>query len=263
MEYAGYNPLGAKRTRPIAPTSFERLVSGKLRGAVGAHAALFVGSTPAEGTKRGDILFGGEAGFSPKRIPLPTPPYVVTSGQPLWLSASFLFPLNDRPIDRACELFHLAVDLLDAEYGYFFVRDEHAFPGGYAHGISAPLDRLLTNQEANEIGQWSRFRRCELWSAPWPLLRDLYQVNLLSARHLQTPAPGLGDLAEWIVARPGRGRLEQMGEGRALWILTDAEMFNVRPLLHQAGLLVSCVDRVYRDLSPALTAKTGSGEVAR
>jgi hypothetical protein len=262
MEYAGYTPMGGKRSRPIAPASFERLVNGKLRGALGARGALLRGTTPADGTHRGDILFGGEGGLSPRRVLSPTPPYEVTSCQPVWLSADFLFPLTDQPIERACELFEIAADLLDAEYGYFFVRDEHAFPSGYAYGISAPLDRLLTNPEKREIGQWSRFKSCELWSAPWPLLRDLYQINLLSARHLQVSAPGIGDLAEWIGARPGRGRLEDIGQGRALWTLTDAEMFNLRPLLHRAGLLVSCVDRVYRDLSPAAIATAGRSQEA-
>jgi hypothetical protein len=38
----------------------------------------------------------------------------------------------------------------------------------------------------------------------------------------------------------------------------DAEMFNVRPLLNQAGLPLSCRNRVYRDLPRGLEDSTGS-----
>jgi hypothetical protein len=58
-------------------------------------------------------------------------------------------------------------------------------------------------------------------------------------------------LSEWIPAEPRRGRLEDIGQGRWLWTLTDAEMVHVRPLLNEAGLLVSCRPRVYRDLPNA------------
>jgi hypothetical protein len=58
----------------------------------------------------------------------------------------------------------------------------------------------------------------------------------------------LGYLLDWIRAQPERGRLEDLGEGRWLWSLTDREMVEVRPQLNAAGVLYSCTERVYRDL---------------
>jgi hypothetical protein len=116
--------------------------------------------------------------------------------------------------------------------------------------------KALSREDAGEIGGWARFAGDgKLWSGEWPLLRDLFQVNLLSERHTSTPVEGLGLLTEWIISQLGRGRLEDVGQGRVLWILTDAEMFYVRPLLNRAGLLLSCRDRVYRDL-PSGTANS-------
>jgi hypothetical protein len=245
MEYAGYDPIGATRTRNIKPRSFERLARGELTGARNAVAVLLEGSYPALGTENEIVLFGGVAGDA-TRLPTVTP-----SDDPgRALQASFVFPLNERPIDAAIDLFRLSVDILDAEYGYYFVRDEFCFPTAYPYGISPSLDNsAITRGFSVEIRDWSRFVRSgKLWSEPWPMLRDLYEVNLLSERHTSAPIEGLGYLTEWISSRPGRGRLKDVGRGRWLWILTDAEMFNVRPLLNEAGLLLSCLDRVYRDL---------------
>jgi hypothetical protein len=58
---------------------------------------------------------------------------------------------------------------------------------------------------------------------------------------------GVG-LLDWIAAKSARGQLDDVGQGRWLWTLTDAEMVAVRPVLNAAGLLVSCHPRVYRDL---------------
>jgi hypothetical protein len=82
------------------------------------------------------------------------------------------------------------------------------------------------------------------------MLRDLFEVNLVSERHTSVRIDGLGYLADWIGALPGRGNLEEIGRGRGLWTLTSAEISNIRPLLNEAGLLFSCPERVYRDLTP-------------
>jgi len=87
-----------------------------------------------------------------------------------------------------------------------------------------------------------------MWSPGQPSFRDLFQVNLISERHTREPIGSLGYLTEWIAAKPGRGQLQDVGAGRLLWSLTDAEMYDIRPLLDEAGLLMSCRDRVYRDL---------------
>jgi hypothetical protein len=123
---------------------------------------------------------------------------------------------------------------------------------GYCWGIGSSLDYGdLDREESVEVGAWRDFvGEGRLWTGTWPLFRDLFEVNLISERHTSTPIGPLGYLTEWIGAQPGRGRLEDAGQGRQLWILSDIEMFNIRPLLHSAGLLHSCRDRVYRDLTP-------------
>jgi hypothetical protein len=147
--------------------------------------------------------------------------------------------------------------MLGAEYGYFFIRDDLCVPSSYANGMGAALDySKLSNEDTEEVGRWAYFvsGRREwrdaggLWSAQWPLLRDLFQINLLSQRHTQKRVPQLGLLVEWITAQPGRGQLENLDDGRVLWTLTDQEMIDVRPRLNEAGILLSCRDRVYRDL---------------
>jgi len=249
MKYAGYNVVGERRTRSIKPESFPRLLRSELKGAVNATGVLFVGEHPAPGIEGSFAYVGGEANGSRRVVRTlhgPKP----AEGEPYYpLRADFIFPLTNDPADTASELFRMAAELLDAEYGYYFVRDELCFPGGYVGGFSAPLDyKALEDRDAAEIGGWADFVRGPLWTGPWPKLRDLYEVNLLSERHTARPVEGLGYLAEWIEARPGRGRLTDIGKGRLLWTLTDAELFNTRPLLNEAGLLVSCYERVYRNL---------------
>jgi hypothetical protein len=250
MSCAGYSRPGDKRTRPITAKSFERLMQGQLKGAANACSVLLRGRSPAVGSQNGWILFGGEAGGS-------VPGYSNAQaadrpgGDPSrFLRADFIFPLGENPIETATALFQLAVDILGAEYGYYFVRDDLCFPNAYPYGIGAALGRsLLSIYDSVEIRDWSRYAwDGPLWSEPWPKLRDLYQVNLLSARHTDALIPGIGRLTEWIAAQPGRGRLDDLGQGRWLWTLTDAEMFNLRPLLNEAGLLLTCRPRVYRDL---------------
>lgn len=250
MKYIGYDRLGDQRTHNITPKSFERLVRGELAGARTAIGVLLRGDRPTVGAQDGYIDFGGESWAGPRRRrtingPVPVVDYPYQASK-----VEFIFPLTAEPAEKASELLRLAVDLLEVEYGYYFVRDQLCFPMGYAQGLSPPLDwGPLSFEEAEEISGWHGFEvEGRLWTGAWPLLRDLFQVNLLSDRHTSVAIEGLGYLAEWIIAQPGRGRLDDLGRGRLLWTLTDAEMFNVRPLLNRAGLLFSCRDRVYRDL---------------
>lgn len=245
MKYAGYEPGVAKGSRSIAPKSVARLAQGGLAGAKDAVKVWLTGVRVAAGSQNDVIYFGGDAGRL--RGPNSVGPTLNSSDQTF--DGAFVFPLDEHPLEEAVELFQLAVDILGAEYGYYFVRDDLCFPGAYPLGIGAPLDYSpLATDETLEINGWRRFVKRTLWTGDWPLLRDLYQMNLLSNRHTSAPIEGLGYLTEWIAAQPGRGRLKEMGRGRLLWTLTDAELFDVRPQLNEAGLLLSCRDRVYRDL---------------
>jgi hypothetical protein len=247
MRYAGYNRLDEVRTRNILPKSFGRLVSGELSGAKEATSVLLQGERSAMGTYNGEISFGGQAGAIRQRRG-PTGPISVP-GPPWRFSADFVFPLDEDPVKLASDLFRLSVDILGAEYGYHFVRDALCIPGLYTYGISAPLDyKPLSYDDAAEVEDWAELvAKGGIWSSGGPMFRDLFQVNLLSQRHEAALIDSVG-LLDWIAAQPGRGKLDDIGQGRWLWTLTDAEMVNVRPLLNVAGLLVSCRPRVYRDL---------------
>jgi hypothetical protein len=250
MQFASYERPGDKRSRSIAGKSFEKLVRGELVGAHSAVEVLFRGELEAAGTQIGVIWVGGEAALRRHCVRGPTGPRWIEDYPYPAFSADFLYPLRDPNPDRAIELLRLAVDILGAEYCYYFVRDNLCGPSGYPYGLSPALDYSpFLDEEGEEISGWADFvGEGRLWTGKWPIFRDLFEVNLISERHTQTPIEGLGYLIDWIGAKPRRGRLEAVGEGRWLWILTDAEMVEVRPVLNDAGVLFSCAERVYRDL---------------
>jgi hypothetical protein len=247
MKWAGYVPANNSRERNISPKSFEALAQGKLKGAREARSILFRGERASISGGRYNMTLGGIAGsIQARRGPTGPIPF---AGPPWRFHADFLFPLDEESLETAADLFALSVDVLGAEYGYFFVRDEFCGALAYMHGMAAYLGhdpRVLEDME--EIGGWSDYStEGRLWTErAW--FRDLFAVNLLSERHANTPVEGLGLLHDWIAAEPGRGKIAALNQGRWLWTLTDAEMVAVRPRLNEAGLLLSCNPRVYRDL---------------
>jgi hypothetical protein len=247
MRYAGYDLESESRTRNIKPQSFDRLAGGQLSGAKEATSVLLRGDRQSDGAYGNRIMFGGGA-RSIRRRRGPLGPIAV-AGPPWRFSADFVFPLDENPVQLATDLFKLSVNILGAEYGYHFVRDELCGPILYTSGIASPLDYSRLNEDdAQEIGGWADFvSEGRLWSGEEPMFRDLFQVNLLSERHRSALVDGVG-LLDWIAAQSGRGRLDDIGQGRWLWTLTDAQMVAARPLLNAAGLLLSCRPRVYRDL---------------
>ena len=249
MLYAGYNRPGEVRTRPISPNSFPRLADGRLTGAKDAASLLFRGDRAALGARNGSILFGGHAARQLRHTGELAASRSLMVGPDREFSSNYIAPIVDNWLDVAKTLLKMTVDMLGSEYGYFFIRDDLGFPLGYPSGIAGPMDYgPLCRDNAREIGDWYRFASRDLWGGDWPRLRDLFQVNLLSERHTSRPIEGLGYLTDWISAGRGRGELEDAGKGRVLWILDDAGLFNVRPILNQAGILLSCRNRVYRDL---------------
>lgn len=250
MKFAGYAPRLADRLRPLKPKSLERLARGELRGAKNAQIVMVRGDRKALGMEHDTMFVGGEGSGTPRTIrtmsglqPAPGYPYQA-------FDADFIFPADARPLETAAMLLQLAVDVLQPDYGYFFVRDALCYPGNYCWGLGCPLDYgRLNRDDADEAGEWWDFvREGRLWTGEWLQLRDLFQINLFSKRRLSVPTERLGYLGDWINAQPGRGRIEEIGRGRVLWILTDAEMYNIRPLLNRARLLRSARRRIYRDL---------------
>ena len=248
MHYAGYNRPGEWRTRAIAPKSFERLAQGLLSGAKDAKSVLLKCQREALGAEHSVLYFGGVAGSIRQRRGYPKP--VTVPGPPWRFHARFNFPVEEHPVQIASDLMQLSVDILGAEYGYYFVRDAFCGPEGYMCGMATLLDgSALADDDAHEIQNWAyAVGEGILWSRGGPMFRDLFQINLLSERHRSRPIDGRLDLIRWIVTQPGRGVVQDIGRGRWLWILTDGEMVDVRPVLCKAGFLFSCHDRVYRDL---------------
>jgi hypothetical protein len=257
MLYAGYTRPGDKRERQIKPSSFDKLARGALKAAAAAHAVHLFGLRDVAGSRTGTIHFGGESSSRPRqRLGGSSPSELRPFG------LEFRFPAAERPLEVAASLLRRAATELGVEYGYQYLRDEYAFPSGYPWGMANLLDpgRRLYDIDSGEIGDWGRYlREGRHWAEGFPLLRDLYQLNLISERHTSVPLPELGCLDQWITAQTGRGSLEDIGNGRLLWTLTDQELFNARPILDQAGALKSCNVRVYRDLPPPANVRPPRG----
>lgn len=166
----------------------------------------------------------------------------------------FAFPLGGQGLGRAEALLRLAAEILQADYGYYFVRDILAGAGFYARALPAKAlgSGRLARADKLEAELWRKFvGEGELWTGPWPQLRDVFAVNLLSTRHMTDYIEPIGYLHEWITAEPGRGRLREAADGKVLWTLTDAEIHAVRPVLWDSVSMRSCMPRVYRDLPGA------------
>jgi hypothetical protein len=249
MMWASYTPRWRERSRPLKPASLLRLAKGELRGARAAIGILMRGVREAPGADQGKIIIGGAGSASPRAVRTPTVPQSIPNYPYRAFDLDFLFPLARGGEATASGLFRLGVDLLGAEYGYYFVRDDLCCPSNYAWGMGSPLDySLLERDDAYEVGEWRDFvREGRLWTSNPAQLRDLFSLNLLSERHLST-STRLGRLSDWIVGGPGRGRLDEIRNGSAFWSLSDAEIHAVRPILNEAALLRSCRPRYYRDL---------------
>ncbi len=248
MRWANYSKSGSGRENQIAPKSMTKLAEGRLSGAHDAVAVLLRGTREAVGAQNDRILFGGvfHCGYGLDALA----DEAARSAPRPFFDGDFLFPLTSSPLDDAAELLRMAAEDLGAEYGYLFIRDDFCFPSAFAWGIGSRIDfTRMQVLDDEDIGAWRHHARTNrLWAEPWPVLRDLYELNLISERHTAKPIGDIGYLLDWIGGAPGRGTLESLGGGRFLWRLTSAEIYDVRPTLHAAGALFSCPERVYRDL---------------
>lgn len=196
------------------------------------------------------VRYGGWLDAAPRMLAAPgnaiVPNYPFRA-----FDGDFGFPLDETGLERAETLLRLAAEILQADYGYFFVRDVLAGANFYARAQPAKSlgPGLLARADKMESELWRKFvLEGELWTGVWPQLRDIFAVNLLSWRHLGADFDAIGHLDQWIGAEPGRGQLSKLGGGRFLWRLTDAEILAVRPTLWDLGLTRTCMPRVYRDL---------------
>ena len=199
-------------------------------------------------TTHDNVEYGGYLDATPRYTSAgdkaPSYPYRAFDGD-------FAFPLDGPGLGRAEAVLRLAAEILQADYGYYFVRDVLAGANFYARAMPAKTlgPGRLARADKMEAELWRKFvGEGELWTGPWPQLRDIFAVNLLSTRHMTDYIEPIGYLDEWITAEPGRGRLREAAEGKVLWTLTDAEIHAVRPVLWDSVSMRSCMPRVYRDL---------------
>lgn len=250
LQVAGYSMQWGEPSEHLDFAGLANLARGALPGAPGAETAYLVGSQGSVAT-HDSIQYGGYVDAAPRYDSAGAKadgyPYRAFDGD-------FTFPLDGMGLERAETLLRLAAQILQADYGYYFVRDILAGAGFYARGMPAKAlgSGRLARADSMEADLWRKFvGQGELWTGVWPQLRDVFAVNLLSARHMSSFIEPIGYLDEWITAEPGRGRLREAADGKVLWTLTDAEIYAVRPTLWDMALMRSCMPRVYRDLPNA------------
>ncbi len=237
MIYAGYNVPNEWRTKPLSPsTIFKAARDSNNRYQQKASSALFQGKLMAPFGKSYAFVGGSISSFG-------------DLGQ---LSGSFIYNLNkDTRIDLAKGLLKLASNLIMAEYGYFYIRDCWLMPETYSAGMNASIvgnytvDRKPLPRDQNEISAWPRRLRGGYWNEPNPRMRDVYEVNLISERHLGRQF-GTSTLGEWMRSSAAHGELEDIGNGRHIWSLNTRQMQHVRPQLILADAIYARHERVYR-----------------
>ena len=252
LSVAGYSIQWGEPSEHLDFAGLADLAKGALPGGSAATSVYLEGSQGSVNTYD-YVRYGGWLDAAPRMLAAPgnaiMPNYPFRA-----FDGDFGFPLDGTGLERAETLLRLAAEMLQAEYGYFFVRDLLAGADFYAR--AQPAKSLgpgrLARAEDMEAQLWRKFvGEGELWTGVWPQLRDIFAVNLLSERHFQIGIEPIGYLHEWIDAEPGRGRLKYAADGRVTWTLTDAELHAVRPMLWDAVMMRSCMPRVYRDLTYA------------
>jgi hypothetical protein len=247
LPVAGYSVEWGEPSEHLDFAGLAALANGAIPGGLEAASVYLVGSQGSLDNYT-SVQYGGGLDAAPRYTSAnekaASYPYRAFDGD-------FAFPLDGHGLDRAETLLRLAAEILQADYGYYFVRDILAGADFYARAIPAKtLDPgRLGRADKMEADLWRRFvGEGEIWTGVWPQLRDIFAVNLLSWRHLGADFDAIGHLDHWIAAEPDRGQLSKLGGGRFLWSLTDAEIHAVRPELWNLALTRTCMPRVYRDL---------------
>jgi len=236
---AGYWVRWGEPSEHVEPSMLGELARGALPEASGADGVYLLGPASASG----GVVSGGPRVTEDRSGLVPDCPYRAFDG-------AFLFAVEGESLQRAQALLRLAAEVVQADYGYYFVRDALADPTSFLDAMTGRFDRsLLGRADHLEADMWNNFVRTgELWTGVWPQLRDLFAVNLLSEWHFRADLVAFGHLDEWIKSEPGRGQLTRLGDGRVLWTLTDEQLYAVRPILWDTALTRTCMPRVYRDL---------------
>jgi hypothetical protein len=238
---AGYNLEGEHRTRNLKPDSIARTVKKyENRSTPSVTGVLLSGQRAAVGSQDGKINLGGEVVKFPRQ----------SGGMYESYAGYFLFPWEIDKLSTAINLMKIASDTLRCSYAYFYIRDEFCFPGGYASGFS-PAFAVGTSydDENREISNWWSISRNWDKYINRPVIRDIYNLNLISSCYMDLNVDEMVPLRQWISAEPGRGELIELGVERYLWSLDDGAMKLARPILRDAGIILSHVNRSYRVLN--------------
>lgn len=138
---------------------------------------------------------------------------------------------------KMLEIIATVRDSLARVYGIGYQRDLQKGPDMYAYGMCAGLGYGVDDmREANEIGAWMRERmgaRRHLAGA----LRDVYPVNLLTPRQLDSHVDG-ARLIDWIRQESWRGTMVTYGDSGADWVVDPSNLSHVRENLRRCGLLI-------------------------
>lgn len=159
-----------------------------------------------------------------------------------------------------------AGELLGADYGYAFLRDDAAGPENYALGMGFPLDYSeLEQAELAESDTWAKVLLSEAWAAKRFPLRDIFEANLLTTWQLDRDLGNGQTLRSWIAAAQERGILEVAGDYQWIWYLNETEMYSIRTDLMRMGVILSSLPRVYRGLgqSPGITLSAAAHSALR
>lgn len=123
----------------------------------------------------------------------------------------------------------------DTSYGIFYQREANKGPALYAYGMTSGLGHSYNDmKEGDRIAKWMYIDADERKHS----LRDVYQINLLSNRHLDKPVNNI-TLREWITETKSRGKLEQITDKLWFWRIKTENISGIRKELGKQGSL-SC-----------------------
>lgn len=231
--FAGYNLGDEVRTRNVKPSTFlESFPAGRWKPKSTVSGVLLRGYLEEPAPGKSSVVIGGEIG--------------VVSANPAYMLGGFVFPYDDSAHLIAESLLEYTAINLNAAYGHYFIRDNAFFPDGYVVGMSGGQGSHGSKyqEELEDIETWSRMKGTYWESSPLKL-RDLYEINLVSDRHLNNPIAAVS-LHDWIKSDSGRGSLRLIGNGRWIWTVKTGQLHFVRRALTLAGMIVSRHTPVYR-----------------
>lgn len=224
-QQASYRPEGTHRSSLVKPASLIKTVERRSAEGKPVDGVLLSCTIADPFAYQAELTAGGEFGTLPSNA----------------FYGCFMLPVEHHLSGRLVEqLNQLASNMLDADYGYVFVRDNFAGPAGYYCGIGNGFDAWtgVSDAEDDEAREWSRTVLTSADQDLPPGIRDVFQWNLLSEQH--------DELRDWIQGGSRRGRLEALTPRSWLWSIPTADIETIRTALRSQGLIKASTPRKYR-----------------